>query len=40
MSRAVPVVTPAMARKGTEAQVTSETDPDAAIKHYLDSRAG
>lgn len=29
-----------MARKGTEAQVTSETDPDAAIKHYLDSRAG
>ncbi|MDY7219868.1 NifB/NifX family molybdenum-iron cluster-binding protein [Denitrificimonas sp. JX-1] len=29
-----------MARKGTEAQVTSETDPDAAIKHYLDSWAG
>ena len=29
-----------MARKGTEAQVTSETEPDAAIKHYLDSRAG
>jgi len=29
-----------MARKGIEALVTSETDPDAAIKHYLHSRSG